>query len=128
MKSRAGVILLEAILSVVVMSVSLAVIIHTYLVSYRGHNQGALSTMGLFALENEMTHIWWDLDNKISDLYQQEKSSDKPFEKFQVTTLAQKGAPPLDAFNILSVMVRWPEGEKIKQTEVVTMVKEMKFD
>jgi hypothetical protein len=128
MKSRAGVILLEAILSVVVMSISLAVIIHTYLVSYRGHNQGAESTMGLFALENEMTHIWWGQDNKITDLYQQEKSMDKPFEKFQVVTSSQKGAPPLDAFNIFSVVVRWPEGEKTKQTEAVTMVKEMKLE
>ena len=121
-----GILLVEILLAVVILSMSLVVIVHSLILSLRATSQSSRYTKAIWALDNEM--VDWVLKRHITSLTSSRGDCDKPFEEYQCQMQAQKAPSSVGSYTKglyeVQVTVQWPSGRNQKKIKAVTLLSE----
>jgi type II secretory pathway pseudopilin PulG len=113
--NRKGMLLIEAIISVVIISISLTLIMQSFLGSYRSVSLQKDYTLALLFLQNQLASISFDPETV------HETASKSPLEGLEYRgSLVQVK----DRLKKAQLNVQWPRGNKIRKISVDTYVYE----
>lgn len=120
-QKRKGSLLLEALLTVVILSVSITLIIQSMTSSLRASVYSADYTKAALLMENKMFELLQD--GFIESGRRVEGSFDKPFEKFRylVTTKAES-RESLSKINNVDMEITWNTGSKENRISLQTLL------
>ena len=117
-KSKCGFMLLEAILSIVIVSICLTFIAQSLLTNFRTGMRFQEMTRSLMAMENRLGLIYaTSASDDLVSSYPQ--SLEKPYDKFTVSVVKETVDPHLMKVNF---KLNWPAGKNPGHLDLVTMV------
>jgi Tfp pilus assembly protein PilE len=111
--NRKGMILVEAIISVVIISISLTLIMQSFLSSYRSVVFQKDYTQALIGIENQLSKIFFDPQS----VSKEDRS--ESFKKFEYRRSASKSMEGMDK---IVLDVHWPSGRSQRHISVATFI------
>lgn len=125
--NRRGSVLLEALLSVIILSVSLTVIIQAMTSSLRAATFSAQYTQAIILLDNQMSEMM--KDGMATAHFHESGRFEAPFDNFEYSyttkdykDLLYSGAESIPDLNEASMVVSWGSDKKNKKINIHTLL------
>lgn len=121
LSSSEGSILVEALLSVVILSISLSIILQSMIMSLRANAYSSEYTLGLILAENKMAELFSDS----LEIGRQEGSFEQPFNRYGfVRETKETSESNLESLRELELAVNWKSGRRNNNIKLTTYVQE----
>ena len=124
-----GILLIEILLVVVILSVSLVLIINSLMSSLRATAISSSYTRAIFALDNKMFDLV--LKRHMASSFYESGNCDKPFEIYQYLIETKEASSPsgqdVKGINEVHASVQWPLGKKQKKIKAITLLLDEEF-
>jgi len=117
-KSNKGFILLEAVLSVVIVSICLTFIAQALLTNFRSGIRFQEMSRALIIMENNLSLLYATNDSS-EDFDSYPKTLEKPYDKFKLSTATSTINTNLKNVNLV---LYWPAGKKQGQLDLATII------
>jgi type II secretory pathway pseudopilin PulG len=118
MNNRNGFMLLEAIMTVVIVSISLTFIAQTLLTNFRTGVRFQEMTRSLIVMENRLG-LLYATDASEDQLDSYPHALDKPYDKFTVSTVT---GTINDHLKNIELKLNWPAGQTLGHLDVTTVI------
>jgi len=123
--NKKGLLLVEALLAIVILSISLTLIVQSMISSYRATMYQADFTRAVFLLENQISHVL--LRDGLTADERLEGQWEPPDHKFTYSVEAKAYDPGETSLHTISAWVDWSSGRKTNRVGLTTLGVDQSF-